>query len=120
MATVDGVPIADDAWIDRQLAFANAQFAALDVEWRIVGRDALPASAARVEDAAERDGFGKLVKGTVLHVFVTGQLDDIDNPGEVIRGVTWRKVYPYVAAFLFLCLRAAQPCANHRRVRRRS
>ena len=90
VAAVDGTPVADEAFLARQLAFANQQFAALDVEWRIVGRDALPASAARVEDAAERSSFGPLVKGTVVHVFVTGQLDDIDKPGEVIRGVTWR------------------------------
>jgi len=87
----DGAPVADEAWIARQLEFANKQFAALDVEWQIVGSDELPESAARVEDAAERDSFGRLVKGKVVHVFVTGQLDDIDTPGAVAYGVTWRR-----------------------------
>jgi len=27
----------------------------------------------------------------VVHVFVTGQLDDIDTPGAVAYGVTWRR-----------------------------
>jgi len=91
VAVGEAGPIADPAWVARQLAFANKHFEALDVGWQIVGVDALPASAERVEDRKERDGFGKQVKGTVVHVFVTGQLDDVDEEGKTAYGVTWRK-----------------------------
>jgi hypothetical protein len=83
--------VATAEWIASQLAGANRHFAALDVGYQIASVDALPASAARVDDRKERDSFRPQVKGTVIHVFVTGHLDDIDLPGEMAYGVTWRR-----------------------------
>lgn len=91
VAVDDNGPIAKPDWLAAQLAQANRHFEKLDVGYKIVSIDALPASATRVEDRAERSSFGAQVKGTVIHVFVTGQLDDIDLPGEVAYGVTWRR-----------------------------
>lgn len=86
-----GVPIATADWITGQLAGANQHFERLDVGYQIIAVDALPASATRVENRTERDSFRPQVKGTVIHVFVTGQLDDIDLAGAVAYGVTWRR-----------------------------
>lgn len=74
-------PIAKPDWVERQLATANVHFEPLDVGFQIVGVEPLPASAERVEDKEERRSFGRLIKGRVVDVFVTGHLDDIDKPG---------------------------------------
>ena len=86
----DTGPIAAADWLAVQLAAANRHFAALDVGFQVTGIDALPASCARIATPRERDAVseGRLSDGA-LDVFVTGALDDIDRPGEFIRGVTW-------------------------------
>jgi hypothetical protein len=91
--TVDdaGAPIAKPDWLAAQLATANRLYEKLDLGFQIVSVDTLPAAAGRVEDAKKRDSFKPQVTGTVIHVFVTARLDDIDVPGAVIRGVTWRR-----------------------------
>jgi hypothetical protein len=81
--------VANAKWMESQLAHANKHFEKLDVGFKIVSVDALPATAARVENRKERDSFAPQVKGTVIHVFVTAHLDDVDKPGEYIYGVAW-------------------------------
>lgn len=85
----DAGPIAKPAWVERQLASANQHFAALDVGFQLVGVEALPASVERVEDAAERHALGRRIRGRVVDVFVTAQLDDVDGKGDTVYGVTW-------------------------------
>jgi hypothetical protein len=82
--------IAHADWLAVQVAEANRHFAPIDVGFQVVGADALPPAAGRVATPADRDAVaeGRLT-GKVIHVFLTGQLDDVDQPGEVIRGVTW-------------------------------
>jgi hypothetical protein len=82
-------PVASADWIARQLAEANRHFAPIGVGFQIASAAALPAAAARIEDAKERTQLGRHITGTVIDVFVTAQLDDIDVPGGVIRGVAW-------------------------------
>lgn len=84
-------PVAHAGWLAAQLAAANRHFAPLDIGFELAGVEALPASAAHVATRRDRDAVaaGGLA-GQAIHVFVTGQLDDIDKPGDVIRGVTWR------------------------------
>jgi hypothetical protein len=89
VAVGDQGPVAPPDWVIRQLASANRHFAPLDVAFQVMDAVALPASAARVEDAAERTQLGRLVAGTVIDVFVTAQLDDIDKQDGIIYGVTW-------------------------------
>jgi len=91
IAVADTGPVATAEWITAQLSAANRHFAPVEVGYQIISVDALPASAARVDDRKERDSFGPQVKGTVIHVFVTGHLDDIDVAGEMAYGVTWRR-----------------------------
>jgi matrixin len=89
------VHVADGAsatatWLAQQVAGANQQFAPLSVGFQIESIDGVPAAFARVRDRSQRDALGEKIGGDVVHVFVTGRLDDIDIPGGVIRGVTWR------------------------------
>jgi matrixin len=92
--TVDaaGSVIAKPEWVAAQLAAANRHFASIDAGFTVVGADALPAGAGRVATRAERDAVseGRLT-GKVIHVFITGRLDDVDVEGGVIRGVTWHR-----------------------------
>jgi hypothetical protein len=82
-------PVAAADWIAGQLAEANRHFAPIGVGFQIAAVAALPAAAARIEDARERNQLARHVAGTVIDVIVTAQLDDIDVPGAVIRGVAW-------------------------------
>jgi hypothetical protein len=83
--------IAHADWLAVELAAANRHFAPVDVGFQVAGADRLPAGAGHVATPADRDAVaeGRLT-GPVIHVFITGQLDDVDQPGGVIRGVTWR------------------------------
>ena len=81
--------IAAPDWLAAQLATANRQFAALDVGFQVAGVDALPASCARIATRRDRDALASRLGGTVIDVFITGQLDDVDRPDGIIRGVTW-------------------------------
>jgi hypothetical protein len=77
-------------WLATQLATAGRHFGPLDVGFQVTGIDALPATAFHVATPGDRDDLAvDRLGGGVIHVFIVGQLDDIDQPGEVIRGVTW-------------------------------
>jgi NAD(P)-dependent dehydrogenase (short-subunit alcohol dehydrogenase family) len=82
--------IAEPAWLAGQLAAANQHFAPLDLGFTVVGIDTLPATVEHVATRRDRDQIstGRLA-GPVIHVFIVGQLDDVDRAGQIIRGVTW-------------------------------
>ena len=89
VANGDDGPLVTPAWFETQLAVANHHFAPLGVGFQVTRVDA--ASAAHVATRAQRTALGRHVRGTTIHVFVTGRLDDVDRPGAQIRGVAWRK-----------------------------
>ena len=89
VAVAGGGLVASPDWVARQVASASRHLAPLDLGVQVVGADALPEAAARIEDAQERTALARLVAGTVIDVFVTAQLDDIDKKDSVIRGVAW-------------------------------
>jgi hypothetical protein len=78
-------------WIATQLRAANRHFAALDVGFQLAGVEALPESALHIKTRADRNALasGRL-GGRVIHVFIVGQLDDVDIEGRVANGVAWR------------------------------
>jgi hypothetical protein len=83
--------VASGEWLATQLAQANRHFAPLDVGFQLGTIDALPASAVRVVDRRERDALARgRLTGATIHVFVVGQLDNIDDPEIPVLGVTWR------------------------------
>jgi hypothetical protein len=89
VAADGGGLVAAPDWVALQVTTANRHFAPLGVGIQVVGAEALPEAAARIEDAQERSSLARLVAGTVIDVFVTAQLDDIDVKDHVIRGVAW-------------------------------
>ena len=89
IAVGDQGAVASADWITMQLSRVNHHFAAIDTGFQITAVADLPASAVRIEDAKERHSLAPRVGGTVIDVFVTGQLDDIDIKGEIIYGVAW-------------------------------
>jgi hypothetical protein len=83
-------PIAAADWLALQFATANRHFASLDVGFQVVGIATLPASGAHIATRKERDALAAdRLHGKVIHVFIVGQLDDIDEAGKIIYGVTW-------------------------------
>jgi len=82
---------AEPAWIAAQIAAANHHFKPLDVGFQLASVDALPESAMHVEGRDDRDALASHVRGSAIHVFIVGQLDDVDSPGATIYGVTWRR-----------------------------
>jgi hypothetical protein len=83
--------VASAEWIAAQLANANRHFTPLDVGFQLAGIDRLPASTVHLETRADRNAIasGRLA-GRLVHVFITGQLDDVDVEGAIAYGVTWR------------------------------
>lgn len=86
----DGL-VAGPDWIATQLATANHHFAPLEVGFQLAGVETLPESAMHVETRADRNALavGRL-GGRVIHVFIVGQLDDVDIEGGIAYGVAWR------------------------------
>jgi hypothetical protein len=82
--------IASPEWLTGQFAAANRHFAPLDVGFELAGVDTLPASAAHVANRRDRNRLSTdRLHGTVIHVFVIAQLDDVDAIGETRFGVAW-------------------------------
>jgi len=82
--------VVDPAWVAGQLARANRHFAEIDVGFQVAGVKPLPASAAHVATRADRTRLASRRGRRVIDVFVTGRLDDVDEPDKQIRGVAWR------------------------------
>lgn len=92
VAATPGAPelvVAPD-WVAQQLSTANEHFARLDVGFQIARVTTLPAETAHLKTRADRSALGKRMSPRVIDVFITGQLDDVDEVGQVARGVTWR------------------------------
>ncbi len=81
--------VVSDDFIADQLAGANKHFEPLGGGVEIVGTDALPPSAVRIETRADRDALASDLGGKLIHVFVVGQLDDVDDDSRIDFGVTW-------------------------------
>jgi hypothetical protein len=84
-AGADG-PIADDAWLDHEVATATERLGGTDFTRSAGDADGVPAAITTVD---ERDALASLAAddGTV-HVFVVERVADKDKDG-VIGGVTW-------------------------------
>jgi hypothetical protein len=77
-------------WLAAQLLTANRHFARLDVGFQLAGVDELPASAVHIQTRRDRDDLATdRLGGKLIHVFVVGQLDDVDEEGAIAYGVTW-------------------------------
>ncbi len=92
VVVVDGQPVQEPEWFAIKVEHANRLFEAIDVGFQVVGVDAVNSEHEVVATRTQRDQIGrKVFQPGVAHIFVVGQLDDVDKPGEVIRGVHWRQ-----------------------------
>ncbi len=92
VVVADDKPIVSPEWLAAQLAAANRHFLRLGVGFQVVGADALPAKGAHIESRGDRDELSiDRLAGTVVHVFIIGKLDDVDEPGAIAYGVTWHR-----------------------------
>ena len=84
--------VAPPEWIATQLAAANRHFERLDVGFQLAGVDTLPATSLHIQTRGDRDALAEdRLGGKVIHVFVIGQLDDVDEENQIVYGVTWHQ-----------------------------
>lgn len=83
-------PVQTPQWVREQIVQVHRHFAPVGVQMQIDTVSALPASNEHIHSRRDRDELGRTRFGRgVVHWFVVGQLDNVDEPGE-IRGVHWR------------------------------
>jgi hypothetical protein len=83
-------PLAKPEWIAEQIATANKHFAALDVAFQVGRVENLELASTHIATRAERDAVAKKTLTTdTIDVFLVGQLDDLDDKGGRLNGVTW-------------------------------
>jgi hypothetical protein len=89
VATEDGIPVRDDAWIAAQIAEANELYTPTGVRFRWTLRSEIPTTHAQIHTRADRDALAPLVEKNVIDVFVVAALEDVDEPGRYRKGVAW-------------------------------
>ncbi|EDM79164.1 hypothetical protein PPSIR1_27398 [Plesiocystis pacifica SIR-1] len=92
VVVTEGGPAQTPAWLRAELEHAFWLFEPADVGFQIVAVDRVEPSFAHMATREQRDAIGKqrFTRG-VIHVFLVERLDDVDVPGEQIRGVHWRQ-----------------------------
>lgn len=89
VATEDGIPARDDAWVAAQIDEANELYAPTGIRFRWTLRREIPSAHARIHTRADRDALAPLVEKNVIDVFVVAALEDVDEPGRYRKGVAW-------------------------------
>jgi hypothetical protein len=90
VAPTDQGLVVAPAWIANQLAVANQHFAQLDVGFEVAGVELATPETAHVKTRAQRSALGTGLRGGVIHVFITGQLENVDESATPVFGVAWR------------------------------
>ncbi len=90
VATDDGQPVRDEAWIDAQVAEMESLFGPLGVHPAKASVRRIDARHAHMESRADRDALAAEVRPGVANVFIVGSLMDVDEPPRMRRGVHWR------------------------------
>lgn len=88
VASDDSGLAASPVWIATQLENANRQFATLDVGFQLAGVDG--SSVMHVATRADRNALGTHLPAKIIHVFIVGQLDNVDDDA-LVYGVTWHR-----------------------------
>lgn len=85
-------PVQTPEWLAAGLEHAFTLFEAADLGFEIVAVDAVGPEFMHLATREQRDAIGRpqFTRG-VIHIFLVDQLDDVDIPGEQIRGVHWRQ-----------------------------
>lgn len=87
-----GGSVTTPVWLGEALDHAHWLFEPADVGFQVVAVDTVGAEFMQVATREQRDAIGapRWTRG-VVHVFLVDRLDDVDAPGEQIRGVHWRQ-----------------------------
>lgn len=102
VAREEGEPVADEAFIQRQVETANRIYAPYGVQFERRERHDRDARAARMETRADRDALGAFVRPHWINVFVVASLRDVDEAQRVRRGVHWHSTSHAPAHYLIL------------------
>lgn len=89
VATLDGQPVVDRAWLVARIERANAIFAPYDLQF-VLGPSETFAAPVEALVRADRNALARAVAGEVLNLFVVRKLMDVDEPGRIRRGVHWK------------------------------
>lgn len=106
IATKEGVRAADDAWIASQIEAANELFGPIGIHFRWQLEKEIPAAHFEMHSRADRDGLASHVEKNVIDVFVVSELEDVDEPGRMRKGVAWTNK---TAGKRYLILSASAP-----------
>lgn len=105
VADHEGRPVVGDAWLEEQVANANAIFGPHGVTFEVVARHRMDARHARLETRRDRHALGDLLHPRVIDCFVVLSLRDVDDPSRYRQGVHWRPRgdgYPRGAHFVIV------------------
>jgi hypothetical protein len=85
-------PVQTPAWTAEALTHASWLFESADVGFQIVAVDAIGQEYMHIATREQRDAIGRTqFSRGVVHMYLVARLDDVDVPGEQIRGVHWRQ-----------------------------
>jgi len=87
----DGAPTQTPEWLGHRVSQANRLFSVIDVNFTVAKADRLDEQWWHIATRTQRDDIGaeRFAPGLV-HLFLVGQLDDVDVADTQIRGVHWR------------------------------
>ena len=102
MARQEGLPVAEQAFVERQLAMANRIFARYGVAFEQRERHEGDDVAASMETRADRDALGAFVRPHLINVFVVASLLDVDEAQRIRRGVHWHSATHAPAHYVIL------------------
>lgn len=79
-----------DAWLKAQIEHANTLYAPAEVGFRWTRDKILEPQHAAMHTRADRDALSALTEARgFVDVFVVDELEDVDEPGRLRRGVVW-------------------------------
>lgn len=81
--------VVDDPWVDAQIAEANRLFTPYGARFRWTIEKPLADKHAAMHTRADRDALTPLTEEKVIDVFLVRELEDVDEPGRMRRGVCW-------------------------------
>jgi hypothetical protein len=85
-------PVAEEAFVERQVETANRIFAPYAVQFERRERHEGDAGPTRMATRGDRDALGAFVRPHWINVFVVASLLDVDEPERVRRGVHWHSM----------------------------
>jgi hypothetical protein len=91
VASEDGAPVVDDAWVLAQLDFAETMFGDLGVHFGRVATKTLDARFAHLESRADRNALAAELEPSTVHLFIVASLRDVDDRVSLRMGVHWRE-----------------------------